>query len=502
MSRRLGALAGLTVLVAALLPVGGASADTGVTLDSHNAFIDYFLALDSQITAFDDREASDFEIFNEELSRTLSRPAARATATVRQSASIQKGTDDTLEGAVARASMSGSAPKSSDDDFVTVSSPTAAFSMSFSVPAEVHYSLTASPSASNNDSDDCSLSEISFEGPSVSLYRRAFAGGDCGVFDPNAGSTSGVLAPGEYSLSAEAEVSVAGEDASASGASGYGISLDIIPPCDVTGTPADDPALNGTPGNDVICGLGGNDTIDGGLGNDIIVGGDGNDIVTGAAGLDEMFGGAGNDDLGGGPGTDLIYGEDGDDEISGDDGSDTSISNPPNGGLFGGPGEDSINGGSGNDRLDGDDDIDILKGGAGIDRLDGGLAVDDLFGGDENDKLMGGAANDVLRGEGGNDELLGGTQNDVLRAGPGSDRARGEDGNDKVAGEGGDDSVSGGSGDDELNGGGGPDDMAGDAGDDTFLAKDGTRDELRGGPGRDRARKDRIDIVNAIEVFF
>lgn len=501
MSRRVGALAALTMLVTAFLPIGQAGADTGVTVGSRDAYIDYFLALNSEVTAFDERQASNFSTFNQNLSRTLSRPSASARANVRQSAAIHRAADSSLEGASARAAMSGSAPRSSDEDFVTVSSPTAGFSLGFDVATEVHYSLTASPTASNNDSDDCSSSEISLDGVANLVYRRAFSGGDCGSFDPNSGSTSGVLPPGEYTLSGEAEVSVAGEDASASGSAGFTIGLTIIPPCDITGTPADDPALTGTAGNDVICGLGGNDTIDGGGGNDTIAGGDGNDIVTGGPGLDEIYGGLGNDEISGGPNTDLIYGEDGDDKISGDDGSDTSISNPPNAGLFGGSGEDSITGGGGNDLLTGDDGIDILQGSGGLDRLDGGNDVDDLFGGPDNDKLVGGAAKDVLRGDAGNDELFGGAQNDVLRGGTGGDRLRGEEGDDKVSGEGGADTVTGAAGDDELVGGGGSDDMIGDAGADTFMAKDGTRDDLVGGAGRDKARKDRVDTTAGIEVF-
>ena len=41
----------------------------------------------------------------------------------------------------------------------------------------------------------------------------------------------------------------------------------------VVGTPGNDPALNGTAGNDLIIGLGGNDTLNGFAGNDILVGG-------------------------------------------------------------------------------------------------------------------------------------------------------------------------------------------------------------------------------------
>jgi Ca2+-binding RTX toxin-like protein len=74
--------------------------------------------------------------------------------------------------------------------------------------------------------------------------------------------------------------------------------------------------LNGTAGNDIICGFGGNDRINGRGGHDIIVGGFGNDRLIGGPGLDSVYGNFGNDrilirdgakDLGdGGKGTDTV----------------------------------------------------------------------------------------------------------------------------------------------------------------------------------------------------
>jgi hypothetical protein len=71
--------------------------------------------------------------------------------------------------------------------------------------------------------------------------------------------------------------------------------------------------LNGTAGNDIMCGKGANDTLNGLGGNDLIigdggddtmVGGPGNDAILGTSGNDTLKGGAGNDSLQGGPGTD------------------------------------------------------------------------------------------------------------------------------------------------------------------------------------------------------
>jgi len=79
--------------------------------------------------------------------------------------------------------------------------------------------------------------------------------------------------------------------------------------CTVTGTPGDDPALNGTAGADVICGLSGNDVIHALEGNDTIIGG---------GGADELFGEGGDDTIAGAAGADELSGADGDDRLTGD----------------------------------------------------------------------------------------------------------------------------------------------------------------------------------------
>jgi Ca2+-binding RTX toxin-like protein len=98
------------------------------------------------------------------------------------------------------------------------------------------------------------------------------------------------------------------------------------------------------------------------------------------------------------------------------------------------------------------------------------------------DALMGGPGADTIFGLAGADILRGGAGNDVLRGGQGDDEIRGELGNDLVVG-----SV----GHDVLHGG---------AGDDVVEARDGRRDRIRCGPGRDRVKADRIDAVTGCET--
>lgn len=67
-----------------------------------------------------------------------------------------------------------------------------------------------------------------------------------------------------------------------------------------------DDILNGGAGNDRLSGEADNDTINAGTGDDILLGGDGNDILRGDAGNDTLHGGAGADNLRGGDGDDIF----------------------------------------------------------------------------------------------------------------------------------------------------------------------------------------------------
>lgn len=90
----------------------------------------------------------------------------------------------------------------------------------------------------------------------------------------------------------------------------------------------------------------------------------------------------------------------------------------------------------------------------------------------QDDRLTGTAGNDLIYGRGGNDRLLGGAGNDVLYGGLGNDVLYGGPGTDRLYG---------GPGKDELH------------------ARDGRRDTVDCGPGRDVAWVDRSDRVSGCE---
>jgi hypothetical protein len=66
--------------------------------------------------------------------------------------------------------------------------------------------------------------------------------------------------------------------------------------------------IDGTAGNDILCGGGGDDIIRGRGGNDLLIGGSGDDLLKGGGGNDALIGGPGYDLLSGGAGFDSLQG--------------------------------------------------------------------------------------------------------------------------------------------------------------------------------------------------
>jgi uncharacterized delta-60 repeat protein len=96
-------------------------------------------------------------------------------------------------------------------------------------------------------------------------------------------------------------------------------------------------------------------------------------------------------------------------------------------------------------------------------------------------------------------KLRGTRKRDVLKGTSGSDRLDGRSGNDVLRGLGGDDCLIGGSGADRLVGGPGRNSYSAGAGDDVVDARNGTRDVVNCGAGRDSVRADRSDRLRGCE---
>ena len=152
----------------------------------------------------------------------------------------------------------------------------------------------------------------------------------------------------------------------------------------------------------------------------------------------------------------------------------------------------------------------IAPGTSAADTISGTAFGDRMRGGKGNDKLNGLAGIDCLAGDSGDDILKGGTGHDrTLSGGSGNDRADGGSGNDGVRGDKGDDRLKGGRGNDKISGGAGDDSIdagkgtntvSGGTGDDRISAKNGRKDRIKCGAGKDSARVDRIDSVSGCET--
>ena len=149
--------------------------------------------------------------------------------------------------------------------------------------------------------------------------------------------------------------------------------------------------------------------------------------------------------------------------------------------IFGFGGHDSISGYEGRDCIDGQRDNDRIYGGDANDKLVGGSGSDRLYGQDDRDEAFGGSGHDRLEGGAANDMLAGGLGNDDLIGGSGSDRLFGEAGRDRIVGGGGRNQIDGGDGNDSI------------------AARNGERDRIVCGIGRDRVRADRFDRLNGCE---
>ncbi|MGI9659173.1 MAG: calcium-binding protein [Gaiellaceae bacterium] len=274
--------------------------------------------------------------------------------------------------------------------------------------------------------------------------------------------------------------------------------------------------VSGTSGDDQITGNDAANRLDGRAGNDLLLGGKGNDLLIDGLGNDALHGQQGDDvyrfsaATRGRTETDTLNetrrgGHDTLDFSALGQGRGVTVRLERSVKAIGGTvarelmvGEarmtrylEDVIGGSGADVLSGNLADNTLIGGAGSDRLLGRQGADILLGAAGSDRLFGGRGTDVLGGGSGNDVLAGHAGNDRLAGGSGADRIRGHAGSDRV---------DGGNGADFLHGGAGSDVLRGGRGRDNFVARDGSRDGLNGGPGRDTARVDPgLDRLRSIE---
>jgi Ca2+-binding RTX toxin-like protein len=130
-----------------------------------------------------------------------------------------------------------------------------------------------------------------------------------------------------------------------------------------------------------------------------------------------------------------------------------------------------------------------------------------LIGTSAADLLCGLGGDDTIKGLGGNDSLYGDDCVVAKASRPfavgnaGDDKIFGGAGKDSLIGGGGDDLLNGGAGDDVLSGGSGRNTYRGGTGKDTILARNGKKESVDCGAGKDRATVDRADTLKGCETL-
>jgi Ca2+-binding RTX toxin-like protein len=241
-------------------------------------------------------------------------------------------------------------------------------------------------------------------------------------------------------------------------------------------------------GNGLLRGLGGDDLLEGGTGEDTIEGGSGSDVLD-----DGDLGGESNV-LDAGAGNDRVDVADRTEESA------NTLEREMR------PTPDEVTCGPGKDRID-LDSADARPSDCEIFALLGELGST-ITGTDGNDFLVGFSGDgdeDFIVGRRGDDRVVGLTGDDRLYGRSGDDRLEGDgpgvgesglSSDDALSGGDGNDHLVGGFGDDRLTGGSGTDRLNGGADDDRIGARDGRRDKVLCGGGRDRVSADRGDRVS------
>lgn len=112
-----------------------------------------------------------------------------------------------------------------------------------------------------------------------------------------------------------------------------------------------------------------------------------------------------------------------------------------------------------------------------------------------DDTFFGFGGADTIYGGNGEDTVIAHEGDDTVRGGPCADSIKANDGRNRVYGEGGNDAMDGGNNADLIVGGGGKDSLLGLGGTDRLYARDGVREAVNGGSGRDQCAADRRDAT-------
>lgn len=156
-------------------------------------------------------------------------------------------------------------------------------------------------------------------------------------------------------------------------------------------------------------------------------------------------------------------------------------------------GDDCVAGGDGDDGLSGNVGDDLVQGMAGEDRVFGREGDDRLSGNSSDDRVIGGEGNDLIFGREDDDRLSGNGGDDLVRGGDGDEVIFGRDGDDRISGNAGADTIQANRGRDRV---------FGREGNDRIRVRDGVREVVDCGSGRDTVAADRLDVLRNCESVF
>ncbi len=139
---------------------------------------------------------------------------------------------------------------------------------------------------------------------------------------------------------------------------------------------------------------------------------------------------------------------------------------------------------------------DRIRAGRGRDTVRARAGADCVFDGSASERLFGERGRDRLVGNRGADRLFGGAGRDRLIGAQGNGGLQGRGGADRLSGGPGPDRVNGGAGNDRISVGGATNRASGGAGNDRISARNGKRDKINCGRGRDTVRADQKDRVS------
>lgn len=241
---------------------------------------------------------------------------ASATANAAQSSAVRHGPANVTGGYEMRriralSRVSGTADRGDEAGAAANVTATSQSETEFTITAPVALSLSLdTPAVQTDDSADCARTLVQLRSQTEVVYSRSAASQGCPRQPVNNSLAAEPLPAGTYRLTtlAEGNTTPSGTRVESKMRARVGVTLTLgsgrlctnILPTSSGGT------IEGTGGNDLLCGRSGPDVLKGFRGNDVLLGQGGSDVLYGAVGRDVLRPGNGTDRVSAGDGDDVV----------------------------------------------------------------------------------------------------------------------------------------------------------------------------------------------------